>query len=327
MNKACALGLLATWAAAGGLAASAEASDLDDLAAASEGGSVEEVTARDLPEAPLSMSRDSDGEVLRSFTIEGEDRVSVAFDRPRIELDLAPRQAPGLGWQQSWEKVDVLPAVVGRTAAVREDRAGRPWLAEYAQDDVVVFTPEAPEMDTWRLTIVDSRGKPAVVREGTGAPPARLPWNGRRDDGTPAWPGLTYSYVMDTVDPAGNPRSVSGRGFDLPAYRLTGEDEDVMVFSGRAVVDHDPAAPARHLPSEPLMIETASWLNQAPGLAAPIEIRATARSRDQARYLADLVRDALAPMVGGDPDRLGTAVKVVEDAPDAGVIEIAGNLR
>lgn len=327
MTKASALSLLLTLILATGLAVAAETPDSDGLTVATASGSVDKAAAGDLPEATLSIRRDSDGAVLRSFTIEGEDRVSVDFDRPRISLDLSPRHAPGLGWKQTWEKLDVLPAVTARTAVERTGFIGRPWLAEYAQSDVVVFTPDAPEMETWRLTIVDSRGKPAVVREGTGTPPSILPWDGRRDDGAPAWPGLIYSYVMETVDPAGNPRSVSGRGFGLPAYRLLGEREDVMVFSGSAVVPTDISAAARDLPAAPLMIETASWLNQAPGLTAPIEIRATCRSQGQARFLADKVRAALAPLVCGDPDRVVTVVKVVEDAPDAGVIEIASSLR
>lgn len=274
-------------------------------------------------EAPMSLSRDSEGAVLRSFTIEGEDRVSITFDRPRIDLDLSPRSAPGLGWQCAWDKVDVFPAVTARTAVQRTPFTGQPWLQEYAQDDVVVFRPEAPDVASWKLTIVDSRGEPAVVREGKGAPPATLVWDGRRDDGDPAWPGLIYSFVMETVDPAGNPRTVFGRGFGLPAYRLVDEEEAVLVFSGGDITNEDPAAAAIDLPATPLIIETASWLNQAPGLTAPIEVRATARSLEQGQYLAGLVSDALAGMVCGDPVRITAVVKVVGDAPDRGVIEVA----
>ena len=325
MSKAFGLNILLITALTAGLAVAGANPDGMDVATVS--GSVEKTSVKDLPGPSMSLSRDGEGTVLRSFTIEGEDRVSIKFDRPRIRLDLSPRNAPGLGWDHTWEDVDVFPAVTGRTAAERPPITGRPWLAEYAQDNVVVFSPNAPEMATWKLTIVDSRGKPAMVREGTGTPPTTLAWDGRRDDGAAAWPGLIYSYVMETVDPAGNARSVSGRGFDLPSYRLTGEREDVMVFSGSEITNEDPAALPRHLPAEPLIIETASWLNQAPGLTAPIEIRATARSQGQARYLADLVRETLAPLVCGDSRRIITVVNVVGDSPDAGVIEIASHLR
>ncbi len=285
--------------------------------------SLEPTSLKDATETPMALSRDGKGTVLRSFTIEGEDRVSIKFDRPDITLDISPRSAPGLGWEYAWDRVEVFPAVTARTAMDRTLFTGRPWLQEFAQDDVVVFQPEAPEMASWKLTIVDSRGKPAVVRQDQGTPPASLVWDGRRDDGEPAWPGLTYSFILETVDPAGNERTVSGRGFSLPAYRLTGEKENVLVFSGNQITNADPAAAAIDLPSTPLLIEAASWLNQAPGLTAPIEVRAIVRSRGQGQYLAGLVSDALAEMVCGDPQRISVVVNVVEDAPDRGVLEVA----
>ena len=297
----------------------------DDVTLAT-GGSVDADLLPDAGADPISLSRDSEGTVLRSFTIEGEDRVSIKFERPRISLDLDPRQAPGLGWKNSWDKLDVFPALTAQSAMNPPRFTGRPWLQKYAQDDVVVFHPEAPDMTSWKLTIVDSRGKPAVVRQGEGSPPASLAWNGRCDDGSPAWPGLIYSYVMETVDPAGNQRTFSGRGFGLPAYRLTGEQENLLVFAGSEIVPEDITAPTAHLPSEPLIVETASWLNQAAGLTEPIEIRATARSRRQGQQLAGLVSEALAGMICGDPARITTVVNVVADAPDQGVVEVASGM-
>lgn len=297
------------------------ADEQPDLALAS--GSTEAPSLKDAAAEPMSLSRDGEGTVLRSFTIEGEDRVSIRFDRPRIDLDLDPRQAPGLAWENSWDKVDVLPAVTTLTALTSSRFTGQPWLGRYAQDDVVVFTPQSPEMASWQLTIVDSRGVPAAVRTGKGTPPARLAWDGRRDDGQPAWPGLIYSYVLETEDPAGNRRTTSGRGFGLPAYRLTGPQEDVLVLSGAELIDPLTGAVTPGLAASPLVAATASWLNQAPGLEDAIEIRATARSRGQAEQLAELMTRALAGRVCGAPNRLTTVVNIVADAPDQGVMEIA----
>lgn len=308
---------------AAGTAAAAEnptpaAADLEVAA-----GRLEPTPVQDAAAEPMDLSRNSEDAVLRSFTIEGEDRVSISFDRPGIDLDLDPRQAPGLGWRHSWEKVDVLPAVTGQTALKAVRFTGRPWLGAFAQDDVVVFTPEAPDMARWKLTIVDSRGKPAAVREGAGAPPSRLTWDGRRDDGQAAWPGLIYSFTLETEDPAGNRRTTSGRGFGLPAFRLTGQQEDLLVLSGEEIVDSVTGTARPDLAQKPLLQATASWLNQAPGGTAPIEIRATARSRGQALKLVELVRQSLTGRVCGAPGRIGTAVTVVPDAPDEGVVEIA----
>lgn len=271
----------------------------------------------------VSLSRDGEDGVLHSFTIEGEDRVSISFARPDISLDLDPRSAPGLGWRNAWDRLDIFPAVIARSSLTESPFTGQPWLQVFAQDDVVVFHPQAPDMATWQLTIVDSRGKAVATRRGEGAPPSTLAWDGRCDDGTAAWPGLVYSYVMETVDPAGNLRTFSGRGFQLPAYRLPGVDEDLLVFCGTGITGDTPWNDLADPSASPLIEETASWLNQAPGLTAPIEIRATARNTAQARHLADLVADALSGRVCGAPGRITTVVKVVPDAPDQGIVEVA----
>jgi hypothetical protein len=263
-----------------------------------------------------------EGPGLRSITVEGDDRVQIHFERPEIRLDLDPRQAPGLGWRNTWEKVDVVAAVTARSALAPGRFVGRPWLTEFAQDDVVVFHPETPPMSSWTLTIVDSRGKPVARRQGEGTPPASLSWNGRGDDGSPAWPGLTYSYRLDTVDPAGNRRTTVGRGFDLPTYRLVDDAAQTLIFAGDRILAPDRLAPVADLATSPLLLATASWLNQAPGLSSPIEIRATARSQELAAALAAAVDAALAPLVGGDPARVTTVVRVVADAPDPGVVEV-----
>lgn len=262
------------------------------------------------PDQPVSLSRDGAEPAVRSFVIEGEDRVSISFERPRLSLDLDPRSAPGLDWRQTWEKADPLPAVLARTALEPGRFTARPWLNELAMDEVVVFNPEAPELAAWKMTIVDSRGATVRVMAGKGTPPASLAWNGRRDDGTAAWPGLIYSFVLETEDPAGNRRTFSGRGFHLPAYRLRGKENDLLVLGG---ADLDSVA---------LLEESASWLNQAPGLERPIIIRATARDRAQANRLAGRTRSLLAGKLCGDPARLLTEVQVVPDAPDGGVIEV-----
>lgn len=270
------------------------------------------------PCARADVSADTTG--VRSITIEGDDQVQITFARPRISLDLDPRLAPGLGWRNTWELVDVVAATTASSAFLPSRHVGRPWLTAFAQDDVVVFHPETPPLAAWTLTIVDSRGKQVAARRGEGAPPPSLAWNARGDDGAPAWPGLTYSYRLDTVDPAGNRRTTVGRGFDLPPYRLADGAGQTLVFAGDLVVtggqtDADPGAST-------LIQAAASWLNQA-AAAAPIEIRATARTQDLADALATAVADALAPLVGGDPARLTTTARVVADAPDRGVVEVS----
>ena len=294
--------------------AGAQTSDPPRVAAANHDLAPGDALPHALPDGqPVNLSRDGSQPALRSFVIEGEDRVSITFDRPRLDLDLDPRSAPGLDWETSWDLVDPVPGVLARTALTPCPFTARPWLNELAMDQVVVFSPEAPPLAAWKISIVDSRGLTVHVKTGQGDLPASLAWNGRRDDGSCAWPGLIYSFVLETEDPAGNQRTVSGRGFTLPAYRLTGETEDVLVLSGT------------DLESAPLVEESVSWLNQAPGLEQPIVIRATARDRAQANHLARRTADLLASRLCGDPGRLMTEIQVVDDAPDPGIIEVVAS--
>lgn len=271
--------------------------------------------------AAAASAADDETTGVRSVTVEGDDQVQITFERPSIRLDLDPRQAPGLGWRNTWELVDVVVAATASSALVPPRFVGRPWLTEFAQDDVVVFHPDTPAMAAWTLSIVDSRGKSIAVRQGEGTPPASLAWNARGDDGSPAWPGLTYSYRLETVDPAGNRRTTVGRGFALPPYRLADDGAQTLVFAGDRIIGADRHAPDTDLAGSPLISAAASWLNQA-AATSPIEIRATARTEEPAGALASAVAHALAPLVCGDPARITTVVQVVADAPDGGVVEV-----
>ncbi len=86
----------------------------------------------------MALSAGTDGGVLPSLLIEAEDRIAIRFDRPQIALDLVPRSAPGLDWQESWDQVDLFPAAVTHSAFERPHTLGRPWLDRFAHGEVVV---------------------------------------------------------------------------------------------------------------------------------------------------------------------------------------------
>lgn len=268
--------------------------------------------AQPLEKREMAFEPGAEGGVLPSMTIEAEDRIEVEFERPGIALDLRPRTAPGLDWQDSWQRIDLFPAALAHSSLRRPDTLGRPWLGAFITGEVVVFRPVAEEADRWSLSVVDSRGRTVRVFRGEGQPPERIVWDGRCTDGRPAWPGLVYTHVMETTDRAGNVRTYNGEGFELPPYRLMGQDELQLVMDGAVTPN-----------AAGLMSEAASWLNQIPDPERGIEIRATARTARQARRLAEQVAAQLAGRVLGPKARITTRIATVVDAPDDGWVVIA----
>jgi hypothetical protein len=273
--------------------------------------------------------------VFKSLTVEGEDRVHVDYERPELKIDLELEKAPGLEWGSAVDVLnrsngDLETPLTALSAKQTTPYLGRPWLNAFATGPVARFHPQAEGVTRWKLTVVDSKGRAVTTFAGKGEPPHEITWDGRSTGGTPVTPGLTYSYVFEAYDKAGNKRNVVGQGFTVTAYRLNGPDGPIMVFSatqlaGAAGAQIAPAAQGgtEPPPAAPILLEVASWLNQSERLTQPIKVTATARSFEQADQLGGSVTRALSPLVLGDPVRL-TYVAVVEpDAPEAGTLSIA----
>ena len=276
-----------------------------------------------------------EGTVFKSLTVEGEDRVHVDFERPELKLDLDLEKAPGLDWGSAADVLDRTNSdldapLVGLSAKQTNPYLGRPWLSEFATGPVARFHPAAEGVASWKLVVVDSKG--AAVRSfwGKGDPPKEIDWDGRATDGTPVTPGLTYSYVFEAHDKAGNKRNVVGQGFTVTAYRIDAPEGPTLLFSatelgsaaGASLASAAPAA-GETPTAAPILLEAASWLNQSERLSQPIRVTATARSQEQAEALASNVQRALAPLVLGDPARVQTAALVEADSPEAGTLAIA----
>jgi hypothetical protein len=201
------------------------------------------------------------------------------------------------------------------------ERTARPWLESLATGPVARFRPDLTDVETWSLTVTDARGRTAARFEGKGKPPKELAWDGRgtgKEDA--ALPGLTYSYVLEATDRAGNRRHFVGEGFEVPARRLMEGDAVMLSFPGDAIARTERAAGAMS-GNDPFLAEVATWVNQAPA-AAPITIRVFARTHAQGETLARAVHDGMRPMLVGDPSRVRANLVVEPDAPAAGAVRV-----
>jgi len=274
-----------------------------------------------------TLKSGDDGTVFRSLTVHGEDRIRLELERPELKLDLAPEKAPGLEWGTAGDVLDrTSPDLAGpllrSSASQSSPWVARPWLVRFATGAVARFRPEFEGVERWKLTVADSRGESVVSFEGKGDPPAEIAWDGRSKNGTPVLPGLTYSYVFEAVDRAGNKRNFVGQGFQVSAYRLDGEDGPLLAFTG-AELEAAAAEGRRATEAPPIVLEAATWLNQSTGGTRPVRITASARSFEQADRLGRRVVAALTPYFAGDPARLQAVAEVQPDAPAAGAVRIA----
>jgi len=272
---------------------------------------------------------------FRTLTVEGEDRVHVEVERPPLALDLDPDKVHGL---ESGTAADVLnrvaPDLTTAYLATSTNQpmpyVARPWLSQFATGAVARFEPNVKDVDRWKLMVADSKGQVVKTFEGKGDPPKQMQWDGRSQNGNPVTPGLTYSYIFEAYDKAGNKRNFVGQGFRISAYRLDAPSGPVLVFSGQNLLASQKSGTSfgmgagtgpRQTPS--IILEAASWLNQSEHVAQPIRVTATARGYEQASFLAKVVGNSLSQYVLGDPTRIQTVGEVVPDAPDGGMVRIA----
>jgi hypothetical protein len=213
---------------------------------------------------------------------------------------------------------------VGSTAREPSPFVARPWLQQFASGVVARFHPDVEGTERWRLVIADSRGQTVTSYEGHGQPPGEIAWDGRTKAGATVVPGLTYSYVFEAYDRAGNKRNFVGQGFKVSAYRLTSADGPVLVFSARELGESQAMSGATTgFARSPILLEAATWINQCGRPRQPVRVTATARSFDRASELAQNVAGGLASLIMGDPARIQNVAQVEPDAPEEGVVKIA----
>lgn len=282
-------------------------------------------TTRTVTSEAMTLKGGEDGTVFRSLTIEGEDRIHIEVERPALSLGLDPEQAPGLEWGSALDVLDrttpdALAPLMDRSAQESSPWVARPWLSHFASGPVARIRPEVKGVEQWKLTIVDERGATAAAFSGRGDPPAEISWDGRMPNGASVQPGVTYSYVFEAKDKAGNKRNFVGEGFRVPAFRLDTADGPVLVFTG-AELNAAKNAPASAAP--PIVLEAATALNRVPNSTRRVRVEVTARSQDEAGATAQRIGRWLTPNLVGDPARVDCVAMVRPDAPVGGSVRIA----
>lgn len=276
-------------------------------------------------EPRMVIPEGKEGAAFETIFVEGEDLVHVKFERPVLDLQFEALhgvlfESQGVHAMLSGRPLDLTKPLLQHSTLEPSPYLARPWLQQLRAGAVARFRPAMEGVARWNLTVANSRGETVATFSGEGKPPAEIAWDGRMQNGEFAAPGFTYSYVFEAFDRAGNKRNFVGEGFELPQYRAETDHGLVMMFSGEAAI---PAGQARKTSEPPpvLLLEAASWINQK-AIDAPISVRTTARSFNQAQSLAQAVSSQLRPLVLGNPARLQEQTQVVVDAPASGTVAI-----
>jgi len=284
-------------------------------------------------DSSMTLRAGQAGTEFRSMTVEGEDRVHIDFVRPELVLDLDPQEVPGLSRGTALDvlnrtRPDLSTPLIALSALERSPYLAKPWLRRFATGPVAVFRPAVKGAVRWRLLVADSRGQTVASFDGTGDPPKEIAWDGRTKSGAQVTPGLTYSYVFEAHDRAGNKRSFVGEGFNVSAYRSDTPAGAMLAMSGRDLLptegggsSYGPASRTSTEPS-PIFLEVATWLNQSAQVREPIRVAVGARSLDQATMLGNRAVTALSGRVIGDPARIHMVTEIAPDAPEDGVLRI-----
>jgi hypothetical protein len=277
----------------------------------------------------MTLHGGQEGTVFKSLTVQGEDRIRLDFERPALDIQLDPSKAPGLDWGSARDVLDrttpdLATPLVMTSARETSPYLGHPWLSHFASGAVARFQPDLKGVESWKLSIVNARGEAVQSFSGKGEPPHEITWDGRSASGAPVVPGLTYSYMLEAHDKAGNKRNFVGQGFKVSAYRVDAAEGPIMAMSARELPAVTPGRSAALAagPTPPILIEAASWLNQRPQQGG-VRVTVTARNSDEAQALADFVTRSMSPYLIGDPSRVQAIAEVQADAPEGGTVRIA----
>jgi len=263
------------------------------------------------------------GTTLESITVEGEDRVQIDFKRPELVLNVDPLSAPGLEWDVVWSllspaTLDLYSPLPERTREIRSPYRSRFWADTFRRGNVARFRPALEGVESWSLTIADSRGLEVSKFGKNGAPPEILGWNGKTSKGEYALPGRRYSFVLEAADRAGNRRSFVGDGFKLPAYAVESSGGVTLLLSRS-----DLQGGSKAVPPAPILY-AATRINQTP-VTAPVTVTVTASDYKSGEAVAkDVVRKIRLLMLG-DPSRMSTKVAVEKGVEDPAVVIRVGS--
>ena len=154
----------------------------------------------------MTMHGGQEGTVFKSLTVQGEDRIRLDFERPALDIQLDPSQAPGLDWGSARDVLDrttpdLATPLVMTSARETSPYLGHPWLSHFASGAVARFQPDLKGVESWKLSIVNARGEAVHAQEYLIQAQAAAPTERRYLDAllTHWFAKLEYARALEVV--------------------------------------------------------------------------------------------------------------------------------
>jgi hypothetical protein len=156
---------------------------------------------------------------LDDVTVTGEDKLKVKSEKPLLEIKMNLNEAvlSTLDTEKKFleksPELSVLRDAVPKILA--SPQVAFPYLSVFVKEPIANFSLKAMAFDTatWELIVTDSKGKTFKKFEGKGKPPEVIEWSGRNTANKMINVGNPYSYLINLLNQAGNPRTIIGSPF------------------------------------------------------------------------------------------------------------------
>ena len=234
---------------------------------------------------------------LPDILIQAEEKRPVQRVKPPLQFPLK-EEAPLDTMLQTEDEVRLkLPSEISKTTRFVTNSWNSPHVATPSGNFIIltwkgepahVFHPMAElgkifkEKDVkdyskarWELLVVDSAGKPFRKFNGVGAPPDKLPWDGKSDEGNWLRVGLAYTGVLNYLDTQGHSHTALGRPFALAGLSLQQTNGNILIALAAKQLFETEKGPGKLSERGTRLLAEASQLIQRhhPGLGLNVSAR------------------------------------------------------
>jgi len=238
---------------------------------------------------------------IEDVTVAVEDKLKMKSEKPLLELKMNINEAVLATINTEKKFLEKSPALSELKEAVPKMLASRqvasPYLVYFVKEPIASFSLRdfGFKTATWQLIVTDSKGKTFKKFEGKGKPPEVIEWSGRSTVNKVIKVGNAYSYLINLVDQAGNPKTVIGSPFVV--HQLVHQESDGLYISvtRKKIFDIEKEKTKLLEDGIPVLKEMSDYLKENFNLAFSIEVHGedAATAGEQARVLAQYFSETL----------------------------------
>jgi hypothetical protein len=236
---------------------------------------------------------------MDDITITGEDKLKVKTDKPFIEIKMDINEVVKSTIETERKFLEKSPKLINLQESVPKtlisSQTAMPYLTAIIREPIARFSLKilGVKVNTWEFIVTDSKGKVFKKFTGKGAPPPFIEWSGRNPDNKVVKVGNTYSYLVNTMDEAGNPRTLIGSPFVINSLLHQEEDGLYVSISRKKLFEIERNRTKFIEDNVPLLKETSDYIKENHNLITRIDVYgenqplALEQAKTAAKYFTD----------------------------------------